>query len=108
MVFTLLPVYAIKAYIFIIFFSECFNFVLSILRLSRLAHIRLRLIDIFQPFLCALTSVNAVGLLMNLLPSGRSAPILFAAITLAAGLYALLCRILRSLSVSGNASFNYE
>lgn len=98
MVFTLLPLYAIKAYIFIIFFSECFNFSLSILRLSKLARIRLRPVDLLRPFLCSLAAVNGSQLLMNFLHIPPSLPSLFAAITLAAGLYALLTRTLSSLT----------
>lgn len=41
LVYTLLPIWAVKAYVGIIFFSECFNFALSFARLSRAVKIRL-------------------------------------------------------------------
>ena len=40
---TLIPLAGIKAYIGVVFFSECFNFLLSFARLSRAVRIRLNI-----------------------------------------------------------------
>jgi stage V sporulation protein B len=41
LVYFLVPVWAVKAYVGIIFFSECFNFVLSFIKLSKVVDIKL-------------------------------------------------------------------
>ncbi len=94
MVFFLLPLYAIRAYIFIIFFSECFNFALSIYRLSRLVHISLTAGDILRPLLCALCAVNLSSLALRLLRLGPTRPALFCAVLLSALICLILLRLL--------------
>lgn len=90
MVFWLLPIYAVKAYIFIIFFTECFNFILSMLRLTRMADIHINIKDIIRPLLCSLISVNFPLLLLNM--SGlENSKIALAAVIL---ISSLLCAIL--------------
>ena len=41
LVWTLLPAYALSAYIVIIYFNECLNFALSIFRLGKVTKLRL-------------------------------------------------------------------
>lgn len=58
LVFFLLPIWAIKAYIFIIFLTELFNFSLSILRLSRVVDIKISLMDFLKPGACVIASIS--------------------------------------------------
>ena len=53
LVYTLLPRYGLIAYIIIICFTECFNFTLSIQRLSRLTTVKLRGSMVFMPIACS-------------------------------------------------------
>ncbi len=100
LVFWLLPIYAIKAYIFMIFFTECFNFALSMLRLLKLAEVRIRLVDFLRPLLCSLLSVNFSQLLLRLSGFEGSKPGLAAAIILASLLCFLLLRLFPQFSRS--------
>lgn len=58
LVYTLLPIYAIKAYVFIVFFTECFNFFLSIRRISKVTILKIRLMDILVPIMSIICAVN--------------------------------------------------
>lgn len=58
LVYTLLPVYAINAYMFIVYFTECFNFILSIRRISKVTTLRIKIKDILFPILSIMCSVN--------------------------------------------------
>ncbi|MDD6189709.1 MAG: oligosaccharide flippase family protein [Clostridiales bacterium] len=98
MVFFLLPIYAVKAYIFMIFFTECFNFALSILRLTRMADIHINISDILLPLLCSLVSVNLSLLLLNVTGCGGTKLGLAVAICLSALLCVFLLRIFYALS----------
>ena len=63
-VYTLLPKWAISAYIFIICFTEILNFVLSMFKLSRLVNIKIK----FRTFITAVfSSIAAVNIAMLLL-----------------------------------------
>lgn len=65
MVYTLLPLYSIRAYIFIVFFTESFNFFLSIRRISKVTVLRLRIRDIVLPALSIAGAVNFAALLLR-------------------------------------------
>jgi len=67
MVYFLLPKYAVTAYVFTIFFTETFNFVLSIRRLSKVAAVSVPLRDIALPFICIIGAVNFAVLLLRLI-----------------------------------------
>lgn len=67
MVYFLLPRYAVTAYVFTIFFTETFNFVLSIRRLSKIADVSIPLRDIALPFICIVGAVNFALLLLRLI-----------------------------------------
>ena len=58
LVFFLLPIWAIRAYIFIIFLTELFNFSLSILRLSRVVNIKIGFMDFLKPGACVIASIS--------------------------------------------------
>ena len=98
MVFWLLPIYAVKAYIFMIFTTECINFILSMLRLVRMAEVRINFGDILVPLICSLLAVNVAQLLLNVTGSDGTKIGLAAALCLSAILCALLLRLFFSLN----------
>lgn len=98
MVFWLIPIYAIKAYIFMIFTTECINFILSMLRLVRMAEIHISAGDILVPLLCSLLAVNISQLLLNIGSVGETRFGLALAITISSLLSVLLLRLFASLS----------
>ncbi len=65
MVFFLLPVYAVPAYAFTIWFTEVFNFALSIRRLSKVITVTLPFKNILQSVFCILGAVNLSILLLR-------------------------------------------
>lgn len=67
LVYFLLPVWAIKAYIFIIFLTELFNFALSILRLSRVVDIKIGFMDFFKPAASVIISTGFTLPVMRLI-----------------------------------------
>lgn len=94
LVYFLLPVWAIRAYIFIIFLTELFNFSLSILRLSRVVNIKISLMDFLKPGACIFASISFTLPLMrfiglHLAPNVLSASLHIAVCVL---LYAVLMR----------------
>ena len=95
LVYTILPRYALTGYIFIICFTECFNFILSIRRLAKISHLRLNISGILLPLLCSLAAVQSMKLLENtigfLLPSSIFSMIL--TICSCSALYILLLRL---------------
>lgn len=58
MVYVLLPKYAISAYIFIIYFTESFNFILSIHRLSRVVKLRFSVGTVLKSLLSIVCAIN--------------------------------------------------
>lgn len=92
LVYLLLPVYAIKAYIFIIYFTECFNFFLSIGRISKVTQLHLKIKDVLLPFVCILCAVNLTAASLRLagLPAAATAGSLILHLALSAVVYLLL------------------
>jgi len=66
LVYTLLPMYAVKAYIGIVYFTECFNFFLSIRRIAALTTLDVRLRDILRSILAIIGAANMAMLLLRL------------------------------------------
>lgn len=58
LVYTLLPIYSISAYMFIVYFTECFNFFFSIRRISKITTLRIRLKNTLLPILSIFCSIN--------------------------------------------------
>jgi stage V sporulation protein B len=58
----LLPKYAVYGYVFILYFSELFNFFLSIRRLKRVSRFDLSLIPLLRPVIAALLSIVVTDL----------------------------------------------
>lgn len=65
LVYTLLPKWAVNGYIFIICFTEAFNFALSIRRLSKVTKIKLNAPAIVKALFACLGSVNIAMLLLR-------------------------------------------
>ncbi len=65
LVYFLLPRFAVKGYIFILFLSEIINFALSFNRLTKTAELRLNLFsDLVKPLLAALGAGSVLNLIM--------------------------------------------
>jgi stage V sporulation protein B len=96
LVYTLLPKFAVLGYIFIIYFTELFNFTLSIHRLHVIAQIRFSLAVIMKSVLSAFGSVNfSVFLLRHAgLPLSPATFVLIAHIVLTVILYMALLLLL--------------
>lgn len=83
----LLPLWAVRGYLFILFFSECFNFALSLRRLGKLVRLRAGAAELLLPPLLALGAASASRLLGRLLPGMAG---LFLALAAAGCCYAAL------------------
>jgi stage V sporulation protein B len=105
LVYLLLPVWAIKAYIFIIFLTESFNFSLSIVRLSNVVPISLHLGDFVQPMVFVLTSANLSILTFRLIGIPLTEHALSASFHIGLSIlcYAVLIRLLSPVSPGSKA-----
>lgn len=63
LVYVLLPNYAVDGYIFILYFSEIFNFSLSFRRLRKVTNVKLKITDIFKSTVSILGAGNITALL---------------------------------------------
>ena len=95
----LLPLWAVRGYVFILFFSECFNFALSLRRLHAIVRPALRPAELLLPPLLALGTASAAQLTVRLLPCSGAAGTA-AALAAAAAAYALLLRTMENLNKS--------
>ncbi len=86
MVYTLLPLFAVKAYIFILYFTECFNFFLSLRRMLKVTVPCIRLRDYLKTSLCAIGAISFVRLFMNYTGFDLMAPCICAAVLIYAAL----------------------
>ena len=94
LVYLLLPKYAVTGYLFMIIFTEVFNFGFSIWRLSRLVKIRISLSGTLVPVFCATGSVTAGVALLRLARMPLSGGALSVTLHITASLFAyviLLC-----------------
>lgn len=96
LVYTLLPKFAVMGYVFIIYFTELFNFSLSIHRLSVITTIRFSPACILKSILSAIGSVNLSVLLLRYagLPLAPQTIVLVIHIVLSAVIYFTLLLIL--------------
>lgn len=91
LVYTLLPKYSIKGYIFILFISEIINFTLSINRLSKVSTLKINLFhDLFKPAVGAVGSCAVVNILLRVfgITVLNTKPALAVLMCVAVGLYA--------------------
>ncbi len=66
LVYLLLPIYAVKGYIFILFLSEIINFMLSINRLIKFAKVEVNIsTEIIKPIICSVISCATVNMVIN-------------------------------------------
>ena len=91
LVIWLLPLWAVRGYLFTVFFSECFNFALSMKRLRRILRLRLGARELLWPPLLAFGAACTARLAARLLPGAGVLPLALG-IAAAAGLYAALFR----------------
>ena len=91
LVYILLPLYGMKGYIFILFFSEIFNYYFSLRRLCKVATVELNIAqDLCMPLLCGVCAPLSVSVLFRLSAFPEGAWTLAAGITASVGLYVLL------------------
>lgn len=93
LVWALLPRFGLRGYVFILFFSEIFNFYFSLRRLSRVSTVEVHLAqDLAMPLCCGVCASASVSLMMLLTgwSSVWDAGALVGAVVLSAGLYTLL------------------
>ncbi len=72
LVWFLLPKYAVAGFIFMIYFTDLFNFALSVRRLRVITKFRLPVKNIFKSAVCAVGSVNITQLALRVLGLGLS------------------------------------
>lgn len=102
LVYTLLPKWAVNGYIFIICFTEIFNFALSIRRLSKVTRIRVKASAIFKSLFASLGSVNITMLILRLagIPLAPSGVSLTLHIIITLIIYCLLLAVFRCIDDS--------
>ena len=98
LVYTLIPRYALTAYIMIICFTECFNFFMSITRLRKVAALELELRDLLLPLISAAASASLARLILSGLnfDPAASVPSVLSAVALSLLLYAAFLTTLDS------------
>ena len=96
LLYIFLPIGALKGYIFLLYFSEIFNFSLSIHRLSKTAHLSLDISKIVASVLCGAGAANFSILLLRLSghPLHSSGASLLAHFFLSSLLFTALLRVL--------------
>ncbi len=70
LVYFLLPIYAVPGFIFMIYFTDLFNFTLSLRRLYVITKFRLPFKNILKSVFCAFGAVNIAALFMRLIGLG--------------------------------------
>ncbi|MDR2665582.1 MAG: oligosaccharide flippase family protein [Oscillospiraceae bacterium] len=100
LVCVLLPRYAIGGYIFIIYFTEAFNFALSIHRLAKVARVALGAVHALKSAFCAFGDAEIAVFLLRLcgLPLAAPGGVIAAHIALSAAAYAVLLMALGALT----------
>jgi stage V sporulation protein B len=100
LVYYLLPLHAVRGYIFIIYFTELFNFALSIRRLAKVSRLHIKAADTLKSVFCALGSVDVAIFLLRLcgLPLAAGGIVVTAHIALSAAVYTALLFALGSLT----------
>ncbi|MBQ5592479.1 MAG: oligosaccharide flippase family protein [Clostridia bacterium] len=99
-VWLLVPVFAVKGYIIVIFMSEIINFALSFRRLTMVSEVRIDLFrDIVIPLLCIISSGNIKNIIFTLFPIDYGAKgDAVAGILICAGMYTVLLRLFAAIN----------
>lgn len=116
LVWFLLPKYAVGGYILMIYFTDLFNFILSIRRLYRVTHFRLPIANIIKAAIFAVGSVNLALVLLRLFhipltPDGISIASHFAVSFTIYGTLLIICRCIGRTDLSwlkGHISLDSE
>ncbi|WP_283606573.1 oligosaccharide flippase family protein [Faecalispora anaeroviscerum] len=75
LIYSLIPVWGLKGYVAVVFFSTIFNASLSIHRLIKVAQVPIQMIDwVLKPLLCTALSVLLVTLLLRVSPLSLLVP----------------------------------
>lgn len=92
LVYVLLPRFGMRGYVFILFFSEIFNYYFSLRRLCKTAVVELNLsLDLFAPLCCGICAPAFIAVLLHVLHIRvPEAPALIAAIASSCLLYTIL------------------
>ncbi|MDR1217836.1 MAG: oligosaccharide flippase family protein [Oscillospiraceae bacterium] len=100
LVYYLLPIYAVRGYIFMIYFTDLFNFALSIRRLALVARVRVTAADALKSLFCALGAVDVAMLLLRTcgLPLAAGGASVTLHIIMSAAVYAALLFALGSMT----------
>lgn len=101
-VYTLLPKWAINAYLFIICFTEIFNFCLSIYKLSKISEIKLKTASLLISIFSAFAAVHLSMLLLRTLGVPLSPNILSVSshIVFTLFIYIILIRVFNCIDIS--------
>lgn len=96
LVFLLVPKFAVAGYIFVLYFSEVFNFVLSVVKLKNSADFMPRLRSAAVPAMCVFAAINVTSVLMRsvLGISAGPAVMLLMRVFITTFCYCLLLRLL--------------
>ena len=65
LVFLLLPIFGIAGFLFVVFFTEVFNFAFSIGRIATITKIRLQLADVLLPLLSIFAAIQLTPLILR-------------------------------------------
>ena len=96
LVYVLLPIFAVSGFIWMLYFTELFNFFFSLLRISKITKIRVSLGDILKPTLAAFAAVQISTAILRTfgLPLAGSALSVIAHFALGGGIYVVFLLVL--------------
>ena len=101
LVWILLPIFGVGGFVFMVYFTECFNFLFSLRRIAQMTTIRVMVADMVKPVLSIVVATQAVPLVLRVLgvPLAASLPSLGLHFLLGGGVYVLLLFLLGCLTV---------
>ena len=67
LVWILLPIFGVGGFLFMVYFTECFNFLFSLRRVAQMTRIQVAISDLVKPILSALAATQFVPLLLRTL-----------------------------------------
>lgn len=98
LVYLLVPVFAVKGYITIVFVSECVNFFLSFRRLAVVSEVKIELFkDILVPLLCAVSAGLFKQIFFGFIPAAQSVKTAAAEIFFSVSCYCALLLVFRAI-----------
>ena len=80
LVWLLLPIFGVGGFLFMVYFTECFNFLLSLRRIAQMTTIQISLSDILKPALSALAATQLTPLFLRMFGLALS-PSVFSLVT---------------------------